>query len=77
MRAIRGRTMVARGPDLFELSDVARVIWDACDRTTTYGALADRLAAEFEVSGDEALADVEEFVENLRSRGFVEPRPGD
>lgn len=56
------------------LNATGRWIWEQLETPQTVESLARGLAAEFEVAGDRALADVREFVRGLLDRGLVKVR---
>lgn len=77
---IRGK--LADMQRVFALNDVAAHVWQALDGTRTLRAIADGVAAEFEVTATQAEADVRAFVEALQREGLVadaaaaqEPKP--
>lgn len=57
---------------LHTLNAVGTRVWELCDGRSVL-AIADALAAEFEVDRDTALRDVQRFVEQLRELGALEP----
>jgi hypothetical protein len=59
---------------MFAFTHTAAELWSALDRWTTADALATRLASHFDVSTSQALADVTEFIEQLRSIGAIQER---
>lgn len=63
---------VASLESIYTLNEVARTIWDLIDGERTAAAIADELAARFEVSPREAQADVSEFLNDLAGAGLVE-----
>jgi hypothetical protein len=64
--------MCGRNSTLFILDDMATVIWEAADGSTTLEELVERkICAEFEVPLGEALRDAEELAENLAKHGVV------
>ena len=54
------------------LNRVSRVIWDCLAEDTAISAIVHALTERFEVSEAQALADTEEFLENLRKAGLLE-----
>jgi Coenzyme PQQ synthesis protein D (PqqD) len=72
VRSSRDRTFVARGTEVFELTDVAKLIWDSSDGATTVDSMSRRVAEEYDVEQAEALQDVLGFVDDLVQRGFLE-----
>jgi hypothetical protein len=57
---------------IFTLNPVGSTIWGAIDGKTPLAALVAAVAREYEVTEDEASADVAEFVALLAVRGLVE-----
>ena len=68
---IRGR--LADLQELFVLNPVGEWIWEHLDGAHPVSALAEGLAATFEVGKEEALADVEAFVGELDEAGLLQP----
>jgi hypothetical protein len=68
---IRGR--LADLQELFVLNSVGEWIWERLDGTQSADALAGGLAAAFEVTAEEARADVDGFVRELAEAGLLEP----
>jgi hypothetical protein len=48
------------------------VLWEALAEGTTRDALVDRLVEKFGIDRDQAGADVDEFVADLRARGLLQ-----
>ncbi len=58
---------------LFNLSEVAAVIWQAADGQTPLSVIVrDRVCAAFDVAPDEAYRDADAFVEDLASHGILQ-----
>ena len=58
---------------LFNLSEVAAVIWQAADGQTPLSAIVrDRVCSAFDVAPDEAYRDAEAFVDDLASHGILQ-----
>ena len=57
---------------LLALTDSAVELWKGLDEWTTREQLVDRLVARYEVSVEQAEADVDEFLEQLRSLKTLE-----
>lgn len=57
--------------DYFELDETGLYLWRLLERETTPRDCAARLAAEFEVTSDEATSDVMSFVESLREHDLI------
>ena len=54
------------------LNSVSRVIWERLVDGTTVEEIVQALCERFEVSQEQALADTEEFLENLLKAGLLE-----
>ena len=54
------------------LNSVSRLIWTKLAEETTAEEIVQALCERFEVSQEQALADTEEFLENLRQTGLLE-----
>ena len=81
-RAVAGETIllpvksgVASLESIYTLNDVARTIWELIDGERTAAAIADELARRFEVTPEEAQADVAAFLADLAGAGLVEVLP--
>jgi hypothetical protein len=72
VRSIRGNQYVARGDEIYHLSDVAGDIWRLSDGTRTLAEVASAIAEEYDVALDVLRADVGEFVETFAAAGFLE-----
>jgi hypothetical protein len=66
------RSGVASLESIYTLNDVARTIWELIDGERTSQAIAEELARRFEVTTEEAQADVSEFLNDLAGAGLVE-----
>lgn len=65
--------MSAVDSTLFNLSEVAAVIWQAADGQTPLSEIVrDRVCTAFDVATDEAYRDAEAFVEDLASYGILQ-----
>ena len=70
--------MSALDSTLFTLSEVGMVLWQAADgRTPLDQIVRERVCTAYEVDGETALRDAEEFVHALAERGilFVSAQP--
>jgi hypothetical protein len=64
--------MCGRNSTLFILDDMATLIWEAANGSTTLDELVERnICAKFEVPLDEALRDAKELAEDLAKHGVV------
>jgi hypothetical protein len=58
------------------LNPVGTRIWELCDGARSVGQIAQAIATEFEVTGEQALRDTEEFLESLsQARAVVLESP--
>ena len=65
--------MSAVDSTLFNLSEVAAVIWQAADGQTPLSKIVrDEVCVAFDVAPDEAYRDAEAFVEDLASHGILQ-----
>jgi hypothetical protein len=73
-RMLGGGMMVmsARDSTLYSLNEVATVIWQAADGSTTLDQIvADHICTQFEVPPDAALKDAETLVNDLAGHGIL------
>ena len=56
---------------LITLNETAELLWDALPAAKDAVELADALCAEYEVTREQALADVEEFLATLRKYSII------
>lgn len=56
---------------LFALNELAAFIWDLLPQVETEEAICDAVLAEYEVSREEAAADIAEFMNKLRSMEII------
>lgn len=54
-----------------QLNQTAKFIWQHCDEALTPEAIADRLAAQYDVDAAVALKDVREMMERLHALNLV------
>jgi hypothetical protein len=66
------RRNVADLKAIFALNGVGRCIWELLDGTRGMDEVLARLVERFDVSSDEAAADLQAFVERLSQAGLVE-----
>lgn len=57
---------------MLTLNDSGRFLWNLLVNGSTREALATALTEEYDVSYEEALADVDEYVEKLKSAGCID-----
>ncbi len=67
---------VADLENVYLLDDVGAAIWALIDGKRDIQGLCDALCAEYDVARDKALADIEEFLDNLRLFGAVAFKDG-
>jgi hypothetical protein len=82
-RKIGGETLivpvagdVADLDSIYVLNPVGSRIWELLRSPTTADRIADAIAGEFDVSRQEAGADVAAFLETLSTRGLIQPPKG-
>jgi hypothetical protein len=66
---VRGE--LSRTVELFALSEVGRFIWSSANGSRGVPELVAEVVREFDVTEDQAQADVGEFVNQLRAYGLV------
>lgn len=71
VRRIGDKQLVARGPKVMELNEVAAAVWSLADGTRSAQQISVAVADEYEVSPEEALADVLEFVTGMVGAEFM------
>ena len=75
-RRIGDNQLVARGQEVKELNEVAAVVWRLADGTRSARQISEEVAGEYEVSPEEALADVLEFVTEMVQADFMKVHDG-
>jgi Coenzyme PQQ synthesis protein D (PqqD) len=64
--------MSTRDSTVFVLNSVGTAIWQGADGATPLSHIVDeKVCAEFDVAGDEAMADAKEFVDELVRHGIL------
>lgn len=63
---------------VYTLNDVASFVWQLLEKRQSANAIAAAVAAEYDVSMEQAALDVDELLTDLESKGLVQssPRPG-
>ena len=56
---------------LFAMNELAAFIWDILPRVQTEEEICDAVLAEYEVSREEAAADIAEFMEKLKQMEII------
>lgn len=74
VRNFKSKLLVASGPVAVELTDVAAMIFRSIDGEASISAISARIAEEYDVPVDVALADCTEFVTDLRDQGLIRIR---
>lgn len=57
---------------IIKLTESAKFVWDLLQEDTTMEKLIDALVQKYELNRDTAKADVEKFVNNLKSANIIE-----
>jgi hypothetical protein len=73
-RKVGGEMVILSADDssLYVLNAVGTAVWEAADgRTTVQAIVADVVCREFDVDGESAARDVDEFVRELSSHGIL------
>lgn len=80
-RNIAGETIVVpvRGrigdlDSIYNMGEVASLIWNHIDGRTTVGQLVERICAEYDVEPKTAESDALEFIAELQNAGLIEPQ---
>lgn len=56
---------------IYTLNDVAARIWELIDGKVTAEAIRDKIADEYEVTAEEAGADIVHYLKQLEAGGFI------
>ncbi|MEU2039448.1 PqqD family protein [Nocardia niwae] len=72
-----GQLEIVRRSRAYVLNETSELIWNACDGTKDLSQIAALLNQEYDVSLDDALADVREFVARLIDELFLEEADDD
>jgi hypothetical protein len=74
--AVRAADPNAKSARLYVLNETAERIWLLLDTARTAAELARNLTAEYDITGEQARADVVAFLESMLAIGAVERRGG-
>ena len=69
------RSQVAEIDSLFTLNDLGSTIWDLLDGERTVSQIAEVICESYEVTAEEAMRDLLEFLAALESAGLIECKP--
>lgn len=69
---VAGRTVLVRGNQAFEVNDVGAFLWDRFSGEASVDELVGAVAAEYEISVEDARSDVGEFTAALAEAGLLE-----
>lgn len=58
--------------DIVVLNPVSAILWNELEAPKTIDELADKICSSFDISRDEATADIREFIDSLISANVVE-----
>jgi pyrroloquinoline quinone biosynthesis protein D len=72
VRRFRGKMFVATAEEAYELDSVAEYIFRLVDGKSTIKEIAARVAADFDVSLEQATGDAVELLQSLVEPGMVE-----
>ncbi|WP_369173401.1 PqqD family protein [Streptomyces sp. R28] len=72
VRKFRGKLFVANASLAFELDEVAEFIFKQVNGTATVQQIGEKVAGEYDISSDEAVADSLELLTELAANGMVE-----
>ena len=64
--------VISDDSDLKVFNGTGTQIWKQCDGQHKVSSIAQEIAVEYEVTHDEALADVIDFLMDLRSKGLID-----
>lgn len=59
------------GKEVHRLNEVASFVWNLCDGSNDIKMIVEKVCDEFEVSFDEARADIESLIFNLESKSLL------
>jgi hypothetical protein len=65
--------MNIKGGSMLTLNPIGSIVWQRLNEGRTPTQIAVQLASEFGISQEQAYADVNEFVEQLRAHELIEP----
>ncbi len=65
--------MNIKGGHMITLNPIGSIVWQQLSDGRTPEQIAERLASEFGIAREQALTDVNEFVEQLQAQHLVEP----
>ncbi|MEU7058738.1 PqqD family protein [Streptomyces sp. NPDC046197] len=71
VRKFRGKLFVANASLAFELDEVAEFIFKQVDGVATVRQIGEKVAAQYDISVDEAVADCAEFLTELAASDMV------
>ena len=69
------RSQVAEIDCLFTLNDLGSQVWDLLDGERTVSQIAEVICESYEVTADEVMRDLLEFLAALESAGLIERAP--
>lgn len=65
------RSQVAEIDSLFTLNEMGSLVWDLLDGERTVSQIAEVICASYEVTAEEAMKDLLEFLADLESAGLI------
>jgi len=72
VRNFRGKTFVAMGEQVFELTEIATLAWMSIDGSRTVADIAGIVRTEYDVDEETAVADLCELLGTLAHAGLIE-----
>jgi hypothetical protein len=70
-RRVGDKHLIARGPEVREFNDVASAVWRLADGKRSAQEISVEVADEYDVSQEEALSDVMEFLTEMVGASFM------
>jgi hypothetical protein len=69
---VGGVQYIARGPQVFELSELASLIWQLSDGSRAEEEIVAAITAEYQVEPEVARDDLGQFLDEMVDSGFME-----
>jgi hypothetical protein len=71
-QVVQGKNLLVQRNNAYEIDEVGFSIWELCDGSRTVGEIAEALTQEYKVEYAVALADSQEFIDDLKTKGLLE-----